>query len=100
MPKPDDKDKMIAYLTKRLQFAQEAIGTLEVVIDHERDNRKEISQDIKNRNAILKEQIAKDGDLKTRINDELEAILEKAVEEKMQTSENIASTQTELDKKK
>jgi len=76
---------MIEYLTKRPTYAQEAIGTLEVVIDHERSNRKEISQDIKNRNAILKEQIEKDGDLSKRINDELEVVLEKAVEERMQT---------------
>ena len=88
MPKPADKDKMIEYLTKRLTCAQDAIVTCEVVINHERDNRKEISQDIKNRNGILKEQIEKDSDLNDRINGELESILEKAVEEKMQTSEN------------
>ena len=100
MPKPQDKDKMIEYLTKRLGVAQEAIGTLEVVIDHELDNRKEISQDIKNRNAILKEQIEKDGDLSKRINDELEVVLEKAVEEKMQTTVKLNETQAELKKKK
>ena len=100
MPKPQDKDKMIEYLTKRLTYAQEAIGTLEVVIDHERSNRKEISQDIKNRNAILKEQIEKDGDLSKRINDELEVVLEKAVEERMQTQENLNKTAADLKKKK
>ena len=85
MPKPKDKDKMIEYLMKRLKNAQEAIGTCEQVIQHERDNRKEISQDIKNRNNILKEQIEKDSNLTDRINAELEATLEKAVQEKMGT---------------
>ena len=54
MPKPGDKDKMIEYLMKRLQLAQESVSTCEEIIKHERDNRKEVSQDIKERNAILK----------------------------------------------
>ena len=48
----------------------------------------------------MKEQIEKDGDLSKRINDELEVVLEKAVEEKMQTGQNIEKTAADLKKKK
>ena len=47
MPKPDDKDKMIAYLRQRLNAEQSAITIIEEIIQHERDNRKEMSQDLK-----------------------------------------------------
>ena len=79
MPKPQNKDEMIAYLMKRLQSAQEAIGTCEVIIQHERDNRKEMSQDLKQRNGTLKNLIAKESNLTDRINSELETTLEDAV---------------------
>ena len=43
MPKPENKDEMIEYLTKRLENAMAAISTCETIIEHERTNRKEMS---------------------------------------------------------
>ena len=43
MPVPENKDEMIAYLTKRLESATAAISTAEEIISHERANRKEMS---------------------------------------------------------
>jgi hypothetical protein len=45
---------MIEYLTKRLEQAEAAITTCEEIIQHERTNRKAMSQDLKERNATLK----------------------------------------------
>lgn len=43
MPRPENKEKMIEYLTSRLESAEEAITTCEEIIEHERKNRKEMS---------------------------------------------------------
>ena len=36
MPRPENKDQMIEYLTKRLEAATAAIHTCEEIISHER----------------------------------------------------------------
>ena len=54
MPRPENKDSMIDYLTQRLEAAEEPISTCEEIIEHERANRKELSSDLKERNATLK----------------------------------------------
>ena len=43
MPKPENKDEMIEYLTRRLESAMAAVSTCETIISHERSNRKEMS---------------------------------------------------------
>jgi len=53
MPQPENKDLMIDYLVKRLQSAEEAIRMSEEIIKRERQNRKEMSKDLKHRNQAL-----------------------------------------------
>ena len=77
---------MIEYLTKRLESATAAIGTCEEIISHERSNRKEMSQDLKERNATLKSLIANEKkSLTEKVSNELDATLSMAVREKVQT---------------
>ena len=83
MPRPENKDMMIEYLQTRLESAEEAISTCEEIIEHERTNRKEMSQDLKERNATLKALIEKEKkSLSDKVNSELESTLEMAVREK------------------
>ena len=97
MPKPNNKDEMIEYLTKRLENAMTAIATCETIISHERANRKEMSADLKERNATLKELIANEKkSLQDKVNTELDATLTMAVRERMQTQELYAATLAEL----
>lgn len=84
MPKPDNKDEMIEYLTKRLENATAAIQVSEEIIEHERSNRKEMSADLKERNATLKELIANEKkSLTEKVSDELDATLSMAVKERV-----------------
>lgn len=46
---------MIGFLIKRLQAAEEAIETCESVIGHERQYRKQMSQEMKLKNQELRE---------------------------------------------
>ena len=86
MPRPENKDKMIEYLETRLESAEEAITICEEIIEHERTNRKEMSADLKERNATLKALIEKERkSLSDKVNSELESTLEMAVREKEMT---------------
>ena len=86
MPRPENKDSMIDYLTQRLEAAEEAISTCEEIIEHERANRKELSSDLKERNATLKALIETERkNLQEKVNVELESTLEMAMREKKQT---------------
>ena len=88
MPRPENKDEMIEYLTNRLEQAMAAISTSEEIISHERANRKEMSRDLKERNATLKELIASEKQsLTDKVNSELDATLSMAVRERVQTQE-------------
>ena len=97
MPRPENKDMMIEYLQTRLESAEEAITTCEEIIEHERANRKEMSQDLKERNATLKALIEKEKkSLSDKVNSELESTLEMAVREKELTQELYTATLNEL----
>ena len=97
MPRPENKDGMIEYLTQRLESAMAAIELSEDVITRERSNRKEMSQDLKERNATLKELIADEKkSLTDKVTNELDATLSMAVRERVQTQELYASTLAEL----
>lgn len=100
MPRPENKDEMIEYLSKRLESAMAAIGTSEEIISHERANRKEMSADLKERNATLKELIANEKQsLTDKVSNELDATLSMAVRERLQTQELYAATLAELQRK-
>lgn len=76
MPTPQNKDQMIDYLAKRLQSAEDAIKMCEEIIRHERNNRKEMSQDLKARNQTLREILEQEKrNLKDKVDDQLEATL-------------------------
>ena len=97
MPRPENKDQMIEYLTQRLESAEEAISTCEEIIEHERANRKELSIDLKERNATLKALIESERkNLQGYVSRELESTLEMAVREKEQTAELYMATLNEL----
>ena len=99
-PVPENKDEMIEYLTKRLESATAAISTAEEIISHERSNRKEMSQDLKERNATLKELIANEKkSLTEKVSNELDATLSMAVRERVQTQELYQATLAELQRK-
>lgn len=96
-PPPENKDEMIEYLTDRLEQAMAAIATSEEIISHERANRKEMSADLKERNATLKELIANEKkSLTEKVNNELDATLSMAVRERLQTQELYEATLAEL----
>lgn len=50
LPHPQNKDEMIGFLMKRLQAAEEAIGTCEQIIGNERSYRKQMSASLKTKN--------------------------------------------------
>ena len=100
MPKPENKDEMIEYLSKRLENAMAAIATCETIIEHERTNRKEMSQDLKERNVTLRELIdSEKKSLKDKVTTELDATLSLAVRERVQTQELYDATLAELQKR-
>mmetsp|Transcript_8662 Transcript_8662/g.11937 ORF Transcript_8662/g.11937 Transcript_8662/m.11937 type:complete len:154 (-) Transcript_8662:511-972(-) len=100
MPKPSNKDEMIEYLTRRLESAMAAISTCETIISHERSNRKEMSKDLKERNATLRELIhSEKKSLKEKVTTELDATLSLAVRERVQTQELYDATLAELQRK-
>lgn len=100
MPRPENKDEMIEYLTNRLEQAMAAISTSEEIISHERANRKEMSRDLKERNATLKELIASEKQsLTDKVNTELDATLSMAVRERVQTQELYSATLAELQRR-
>ena len=100
MPKPQSKDEMIEYLTQRLESAMQMITVSEEIISHERANRKEMSQDLKERNATLKELIdSEKKSLTEKVNNELDATLSMAVRERVQTQELYAATLAELQRR-
>ena len=43
MQQPQNKDEMIQFLLMRLQAAEEAISTSELIVRHERDYRKQMA---------------------------------------------------------
>ena len=90
---------MIAYLRQRLNAEQSAIATIEGIIQHERDNRKEMSQDIKQRNKVLKTLIDKESNLDDRINAALEATLEGAVRDKIKMRKDVNAAKEKLKSK-
>ena len=90
---------MIAYLRQRLNAEQSAIATIEEIIQHERDNRKEMSQDIKQRNKVLKTLIDKESNLDDRINAALEATLEGAFRDKMKMRKDVNAAKEKLESK-
>ena len=75
---------MIEYLTDRLEAAMKAITVSEEIISHERANRKEMSRDLKERNATLKQLIDNEKkSLTEKVTNELDATLTMAVREKV-----------------
>ena len=100
VPRPENKDEMIEYLRKRLENAMAAVAMSETIISHERANRKEMSQDLKERNNTLKELIANEKrSLHEKVSDELDATLSLAVKERMQTQELYSATMAELQRR-
>ena len=84
VPRPENKDQMIEYLTDRLEAAMKAITVSEEIISHERANRKEMSRDLKERNATLKQLIDNEKkSLTEKVTNELDATLTMAVREKV-----------------
>jgi hypothetical protein len=62
---------------ERLEKAQDAITVAEEVIVHERENRKAMSKDLKQKNNELRELIEKEKrSLQTRVHEELEKTLQ------------------------
>jgi len=77
-----------------------AVQMSETIISHERSNRKEMSQDLKERNTTLKELIDNEKkSLKEKVTTELDATLSLAVRERVQTQELYNATLAELQKK-
>ena len=100
LPMPSDKDEVIEYLQVRLESAEEAIATCEEIIEHERSNRNQMSQDLKERNATLKTLIEKErNNISEKVNQELETTLAMALREKEQTQELYTATLNELREK-
>jgi len=62
---------------ERLEKAQDAITVAEEVIEHERQNRKAMSKELKQKNMDLREIVDKEKrSLQTRVHEELEKTLE------------------------
>jgi chromosome segregation ATPase len=96
-PKPEGKDQMIDFLGKRVKSAEDAIKMCEEIIRRERNNRKEMSQDLKERNATLRKILEQEQrSLKEKVDNHLEATLQMAVRERMQTSEKLEATERQL----
>lgn len=68
---------MINHLMERLESAELAVMAAEEVISHERQNRKQISQELKARNAELRALIDKEKKkLSDKVSDQLEKTLQ------------------------
>ena len=77
---------MIGFLIKRLQAAEEAINTCDQIISHERSYRKQMSQQIKSKNAELREIIEEEKKtLSDKIGNKMAATVEMAVQDRLLT---------------
>lgn len=73
---PKDKDELITHLMERLESAEHAVIASEEVISHERQNRKTISKELKQKNNELRILVEKEKrQLKDKVHDELEITL-------------------------
>ena len=96
-PAPEKKDEMIKHLLARLQLAEQAIIESEDTISHERANRKQLSANIKQANAELRELVEKEKrQLSVKVAAEVEKTIEYAVKEKMTADENLANAKKQL----
>ena len=86
MPSSEKKDDLIKHLMARLNQADSAINESETIIQHERANRKRLSQDIKKANKDLRDLVESEN-----------KHLEFAVKEKMVTEEAMNKTKKDLD---
>ncbi len=81
---PGDKDELINHLMERLESAEHAIVAAEEVITHERQNRKTMSQELKQKNNELRALVEKEKkQLRDKVHDELEITLQQALKEKL-----------------
>lgn len=88
---PEDKDELINHLSERLQSAEEAIFEAEEAISHERSYRKRITQELKDKNAELRQLVENEKKkLSDKIHEELEVTLKQALKEKMAAEDSLA----------
>lgn len=100
MPSVEKKDDLIKHLMARLNQADTAINESETIIQHERANRKRLSQDIKKANKDLRDLVESESkNLRDKVHIELEKHLEFAVKEKMVTEEANNKTKKDLDER-
>lgn len=86
MTQPQSKDEMISFLLMRLQAAEEAVGQSEQIIRKEREYRKTMSQDLKAKNKDLRALVESERvSLADKIQSQMEATLEMAVQDRVQT---------------
>jgi len=98
MPSSEKKDDLIKHLMARLNQADSAINESETIIQHERANRKRLSQDIKKANKDLRDLVESENkNLRDKVHIELEKHLEFAVKDKMVTEEAMNKTKKDLD---
>lgn len=81
---------MINHLSERLQSAEEAIFEAEEAISHERSYRKRITQELKDRNAELRQLVDNEKKkLSDKVHEELEVTLKQALKEKMAAEDSL-----------
>jgi paraquat-inducible protein B len=79
---------------ERIEQAEQAICAAEEVITHERQNRKIISAELKQKNAELRALVEKEKKkLQDKVADELEKTLQQALKEKIQAEEALERNQ-------
>ena len=91
---PENKDELIEHLMDRLQHAETAISACEEVISHERQNRKQISKELKAKNQELRELVdAEKKKLRDKVHEELEKTLNQALKEKLKAETRYKDAQ-------
>lgn len=81
---PEDKDKLIDYLSERLSTAEDAIKESVDCINNERRRRKDVAKELNERNQELKELV--EGEKRTlqdKVHTEIEKSLNQAIQAKI-----------------
>lgn len=97
LPHPESKEEMIDFLMRRLQAAEEAIGTCDQIITKERNYRKQVSQTLKAKNKEIRDVIDQEKRVITeKISSSLSSTLEMAVQDRLQTQKKLNQVENEI----
>ena len=97
---PEDFSELVEHLKQRLEYAEQAIIQAEEVISRERQNRKAVSRELRERTDELRVLVnSEKKKLQDKVHIELELTLQQALREKLKAEEELASLKANIEER-